>query len=188
MRQRPISTISRCPGAQFPVEIAGKKHCQVGKKKRNTNNWLYIIRLSHAKISWKVADPLFDPARLDNRQGKLHVECPPGAGISLFRGKAYAAPDLFHRNSGARPPPNSAAASTGRGDELTTNVYETYYACVQNLLRMCAQLTTKAGPGQLRTQHNQAENPAFSTGKGAAPLPLRTLPDDPRAPGLLTRK
>src|SRR5215472_14933751 len=93
MRQRPISTISRCPGAQFPVEIAGKKHCQVGKKKRNTNNWLYIIRLSHAKISWKLADPLFTPARLKNSGRKPTPNARRARAFSLFRATpAHQAP------------------------------------------------------------------------------------------------
>src|SRR5215469_6430594 len=102
----------------------------------------------------------------------------------FFRGKAYAAPDYLRCHSG----PPGLRRNGRKGNELTTYVYENYYICVRNSLNMCVKLTTKAGQGQLRTPHNQSENSTFLTGKSAPPLPLRTMPNDHRAPGLLTRK
>ena len=167
MRQRPTRTTSRCPGRNSLWKSLPKNACQVGKKKRKTDNWLYIIRLSHENLPGKVADPLFNPVRLNNR-GKT----------PLSNARHTRAFSLFRRTRASQ---DSAASTAGRGVELTTNVYEIYCICVRNLLQKLVR--DSSGPRKIKpkTRH-------FLTGKSALPLPLRTMPNDHRAPGLLTRK
>ena len=140
--------------------------CQVGNKKRNTINWLQIIRLPNEKLSWKVADPFFNPVILNNR-GRKRLSNARHARAFRFSGARRTHRLIFLRCNSA--PLDAPASAAGRGDELTTNVYETYYVCVGKLLHMCAKITTKAGQGQLRTPHNQSENSTFLTGKSAPP-------------------
>src|SRR5215469_15931412 len=53
---------------------------------------------------------------------------------------------------------------------------------------MCRKLTTKAGQGQPRTPHNQAESSTFLTAKSATSSPCGLCQTIAPAPGLLTRK